>query len=141
METVLDQAVASPRLNSMLLWGFALAALILCAVGVYGVTSFVVARRSREFAIRLAIGASPSTIFRTVTREGAAVALIGIAIGVGGSLALARTLASLVFGIAPSDPATLIVSAGVVFALAMLACWRPAWRATRVDPMIVLRQE
>jgi len=141
MQNVLDQAVASPRLNSILLWVFAVAALMLCAVGIYGVTSYVVARRTREFAIRLAIGAAPSTIFRTATRDGATVALIGIAIGVGGALLLARTLASLVFGVAATDPVTLMVSAAVVFAVAMLACWRPAWRATRVDPMTVLRAE
>src|SRR5437773_718169 len=141
METVLDQAVASPRLNSILLWIFAVVALILCAVGVYGVTSYAVARRTREFAIRLAIGAAPAEIFRTVTREGATIALAGIAIGIGGALLLARTLASLVFGLAATDRGTLIVSAAVVFAVAMLACWRPAWHATRVDPMTVLRAE
>jgi hypothetical protein len=141
METVLDQAVASPRLNSILLWVFAVAALMLCAIGVYGVTSYVVARRTREFAIRLAIGAPPSIIFQTVTRDGATVALVGIAIGVCGALLLGRLLASLVFGLAATDRATLVASAGVVFAVAMVACWRPAWRATRVDPMTVLRAE
>ena len=114
---------------------------MLCAVGVYGVTSYVVARRTREFAIRLAIGAPPSTIFQTVTRDGATVALVGIAIGAAGALLLGRLLASLVFGVAATDRATLIISAGVVFAVVMVACWRPAWRATRVDPMTVLRAE
>lgn len=141
MESVLDQAVASPRLNSILLSAFAVTALMLSAVGVYAVTSYVVARRTREFAVRLAIGAPPSTIFRIVTRDGATVAFGGIAIGIGGALLLARALASLVFGVAPTDRDTLVVSAGVVFAVAMLACWRPAWRATRVDPMTVLRAE
>jgi putative ABC transport system permease protein len=141
METVLDQAVASPRLNSVLLWVFAVAALTLSAIGVYGVTSYVVARRTREFAIRMAIGASPSTIFRTVSLDGAAVALIGVVIGVGGSLLLARMFESLVFGVTATDRPTLMISAAVVFAVAMLACWRPAWRATRVDPMAVLRAE
>ena len=141
MENVLDQAVASPRLNSMLLWVFAGAALILCAVGIYGVTSYVVARRTREFAIRLAVGAPPSRIFQMVTGEGAAVVAIGIATGIAGALLLARALSSFVFGIAGIDGATLMVSASIVFAVAMLACWRPAWRATRVDPMVVLRAE
>jgi putative ABC transport system permease protein len=141
METVLDRAVASPRLNSILLWVFAIAALMLCAVGVYGVTSYLVARRTREFAIRLAIGAPPSSIFQMVTRDGATVALVGIAIGVCGALLLGRMLSSLVFGLAATDRATLVVSAAVVFAVAMIACWRPAWRATRADPMTVLRAE
>ncbi len=141
MENVLDQAVASPRLNSMLLWVFAGAALILCAVGIYGVTSYVVARRTREFAIRLAVGAPPTTIFQMVTGDGAAVVLIGIGAGIAGALLLARALSSFVFGVAAIDGPTLMVSASIVFAVAMLACWRPAWRATRVDPMTVLRTE
>jgi putative ABC transport system permease protein len=141
MSALVEEAVASPRLNSILLWAFAAAALALCAVGVYGVTSYVVAGRTREFAIRLAIGAPPSALFRTVTRDGAAVALAGIALGAGGAMLLARALASLLFGVGATDRETLIVSTGVVFAVAMLACWRPAWRATRVDPMTVLRAE
>jgi len=141
MENVVNQAVASPRLNSMLLWVFAGAALILCAIGIYGVTSYVVARRTREFAIRLAVGAPPSTIFHMVTAEGAAVVAIGIATGTAGAVLLERALSSVVFGIAGIDGATVVVSASIVFAVAMLACWRPAWRATRVDPMVVLRAE
>jgi putative ABC transport system permease protein len=141
MGNVVGQAAASPRLSSILLWVFALTALMLCAVGVYGVTSYVVARRTREFAIRLAIGARPAELFRTVTREGATIALAGVVVGVAGAFLLARTLSSLVFGVAATDRATLVVSAAVVFAVAMLACWRPAWRATRVDPMTVLRAE
>jgi putative ABC transport system permease protein len=141
MVTVLDQAIASPRLNSMLLWIFAATALILCAVGVYGVTSYVVARRMREFAIRLAIGASPSTILKMVGRQGAAVALGGVAIGIVGSLLLARTLASLVYGVAPRDGVTLLLSSVVVFGVATVACFVPAWHATRVEPLAVLRAE
>jgi predicted permease len=141
MVTVLDQAVASPRLNSMLLWIFAATALMLCAVGVYGVTSYVVARRTREFAIRLAIGASPSTILQMVGRQGAAVALAGIAIGIGGALMLARSLASLVYGVAPRDGVTLLLSSVVVFVVAIVACFVPAWHATRVEPLAVLRAE
>jgi predicted permease len=141
MEAVLDQAVASPRLSSLLLWGFAFAALVLCAVGVYGVTSYVVAQRTREFAIRLAIGASPSTIFWTVTRDGAIVAAAGIAAGTAGALFSERLLASLLYGVGATDKVTLVCSAGAVFALAVFAGWRPAWRATRVDPITVLRAE
>ncbi|MGH9421380.1 MAG: FtsX-like permease family protein, partial [Thermoanaerobaculia bacterium] len=141
METIVDQVVASPKLNSVLLWIFAVAALLLSAIGVYGVTSYVVARRTREFAIKIAIGAPPSTIFRSVTRDGATVALVGIAIGGSGSLLLARLFTSLVFGVVAEDRVTLLASAGVVFAVAMLACWRPAWRAMRVDPIAALRAE
>jgi putative ABC transport system permease protein len=141
METIVDQAVAEPKLNSLLLWVFAAIALLLSAVGVYGVMSYTVAQRTREFAIRMAIGAEARTVFGMVTREALAVALIGVAIGVGGALLLGRTLASLLYGVVPSDGSTLAGAAAVVLIVAMLACWRPAWRATRVDPMTVLRTE
>jgi predicted permease len=141
METVLGQAVAGPKLNSLLLWVFATIALLLSAVGVYGVTSYAVAQRSREFAIRLAIGAPSRSVFRIVTREGLTIAIAGISIGLGGALLLARTLASLLYGIVPTDRTALIGSAGVVLVVALLACCRPAWRATRVDPISVLRVE
>jgi putative ABC transport system permease protein len=141
METIVDQAVAEPRLNSLLLWVFAAIALLLSAVGVYGVMSYSVAQRTREFAIRIAIGAEARNVFGMVTGEALAVALIGIAIGVGGALLLGRTLASLLYGVVPSDGSTLAGAAAVVLVVALLACWRPAWRATRVDPMTALRSE
>jgi predicted permease len=141
MTTVMEQAVAAPRLNSLLLSIFAATALLLCGVGVYGVTSYIVARRTREFAIRLAIGGSPSTILQMVSRQGAAVALIGIAIGIGGALMLGSTLASLVYGVAPRDGVTLLLSSVVVFVVATVACYVPAWHATRVEPLAVLRAE
>jgi ABC-type antimicrobial peptide transport system permease subunit len=141
MEAVLGQAVAAPKLNSLLLWVFATVALLLSAVGVYGVTSYAVAQRTREFAIRMAIGAQSMSLFRMVTLEGLAVAIAGISIGLGGALLLGRTLASLLYGVAPTDGSTLIGATGVVLVVALSACWRPAWRATKVDPMIVLRTE
>jgi len=141
MESAVDEAIAEPRLNSLLLWVFATVALLLSAVGVYGVMSYSVARRTREFAIRMAIGAESRSVFGLVTREALAVAATGIAIGVGGALLLARTLASLLYGVVPGDGSTLAAAAAVVLIVTLLACWRPAWRATRVDPMTVLRTE
>jgi len=141
METVLDQAVAAPRLNSVLLWAFAMMALVLSAVGIHGVTSYAVSQRTREFAIRIALGAPPRSLFRLVTRDGLSVAIVGISMGLTGALLLARTLTSLLYGVVPTDAPTLIVGASVVLVAALLACWRPAWNATRVDPMIALRTE
>jgi putative ABC transport system permease protein len=141
MEAVVGQAVAEPRFNSLLLWVFATIALLLSAIGVYGVMSYAVAQRTREFAIRMAIGAESRSIFQMVTRDGLAVAIAGISIGLGGALLLGRTLASLLYGVVPTDGLSLIGAAGVVLVVALLACWSPAWRATRVDPMTVLRTE
>src|SRR5882672_2144226 len=134
MERVLDQAVATPRLNSVLLWLFAGMALVLSAVGVYGATAYAVTRRTRELAIRIAIGAPSSSVFQLVSRHGLTVALIGIRAGSVAALALARGLSSLLYGIAPTDPATITCSAATVLVVAFFACARPAWRATRVDP-------
>lgn len=141
MEAVLGQAVAEPRLNSLLLWTFAAVALLLSAVGVYGVTASTVARRTREFAIRMAMGASPSTILGMVTRDALAVTMIGIAVGLGGALVLGRALGSLLYDVAPTNVVILVGGACVVFLAALSACWRPAWRAARVAPMTVLRAE
>jgi putative ABC transport system permease protein len=141
MEEVLEEAVAEPKLSSLLLWVFAGVALLLSAVGVYGVMSYSVAQRTREFAIRMAIGAGWRAVFAMVTREALAVAAAGIAIGIGGALLLGRTLGSLLYGVVPGDRATLGAAAVIVLSVALAACWRPAWRATKVDPMTVLRTE
>jgi len=141
METILDQAVAAPRLNSVLLWVFATLALVLSAIGIYGVTSYAVSQRRREFAIRIAVGASSQSVFRLVTRDGLSVTCVGIALGVAGALLLARTLSSLLYGVVPTDALTLAAGAGKILVVALLACWRPAWSATRIDPMIALRSE
>lgn len=89
----------------------------------------------------MAMGSPSTALFGLVTREALTVAMIGVAIGIGGALLLGRTLASLLYDVAPSDGATLIGGASVVLVVALSACWRPAWRATRVDPMTVLRAE
>jgi putative ABC transport system permease protein len=120
---------------------FSVAALVVAIVGVYGVTSYSVVRRTREIGIRLALGAVPSSILRFVAREGAALGACGIAIGVVLWLAVSRALTGMLFGGTPMDPATL-VQAGAVLALAtLLAGFFPARRATRVDPTVAMRTE
>jgi predicted lysophospholipase L1 biosynthesis ABC-type transport system permease subunit len=141
MERVMEQAVAAPRLNSVLLWAFAAMALGLSAVGLYGATTYSVTRRTRELAIRIAIGASPASVFRLMSWHGGAVALVGIVAGLIAAMGLARSLSSLLFGVAPTDAPTLGLSAAAVLMVTLLACVSPAWRATRVDPMTALRSE
>jgi putative ABC transport system permease protein len=141
MESALDRVVAAPRLNSVLLWVFAAMGLLLSAVGIYGATAYAVTRRTRELAIRIALGAHPASVVRLVTRYGTTVALVGILVGLLGALALARTLSSLLYGVAPTDAVTLALSAIAVLIVTLLACARPAWRATRVDPVVALRTE
>jgi ABC-type antimicrobial peptide transport system permease subunit len=141
MEEVLGEAIAAPRLSSFLLWVFAGLALAMSAVGVYGVMSYAVAQRTREFAIRLAMGAESSSLFAMITREGLMVALAGIAVGLVGVLLAARGMNALLYGVTPTDAATIVGSAVTILAVALAACWRPAWSAARVDLMRVLRNE
>ena len=128
-------------MNALLIWVFASLALALAAIGVHGVTSHLVARRTREFAIRIAMGAHPADLLRSVASETAFVSAAGILLGLTGSLLLARTIAGVLHGVAATDPAVLIGAAGAVFAVALAACCRPARHAMRVDPMRALRTE
>ena len=141
MDAILSDVVALPRFNALLIWVFAALALTLAAIGVHGVTSHLVARRTREFAIRIAVGAHPADLLRSVASETAAVSAAGILLGLTGSLLLARTVAGVLHGVAATDPRVLIGAAGAVFAVAVAACCRPAWHAMRVDAMRVLRAE
>jgi putative ABC transport system permease protein len=124
-----------------LLGGFSGIALLLAAVGLYGVLAFSVSQRSREIGIRLALGAQRAHVLRLVLRQGMALVLAGTAIGLVGALALARLLGSLLFEIKPNDPTTFAVVPLVLAATALIACWIPARRAARVDPIESLRTE
>ena len=141
MDAILSDAVALPRLNALLLWLFAGLALVLSAIGVHGVTSYLVARRTREFAIRIAVGARPADIFRTVTRETALVGAAGILLGLAGSVLLMRAVATVVYEVAPGDATILLGASGAVLGVALAACCRPAWTAMRADPIRVLHAE
>jgi putative ABC transport system permease protein len=120
---------------------FGLVALSLAAVGLYGVLAFAVARRTSEIGIRLALGAKQADVRRMVVRQGMVIVVGGLALGVGAALATSRILGSLLFGVSPRDPVTYATVVGVLLAVALLACWIPARRASGVDPAEALRSE
>ena len=129
------------RLSSSVLGAFSLAALGIAVLGVFGVTSYLVALRSREIGIRMAIGAKPTDIWKMVLRQNLLLVAIGIAFGLGGTLALTRLLQGLLFAVRPSDPLTLTVVAAALALAAVTASLVPARRAAKVDPLVALRAE
>jgi putative ABC transport system permease protein len=141
MDDVVATSVAQPRLIMQLVSTFAVFALLLAAIGMYGVMAYSVSQRKQEIGIRMSLGAGPPEILRQVVRQGMALALAGVVIGVLASLALTRLLAGLLFGVRATDPSVFAVAAVVLALSAFLACYVPARRATRVDPIIVLRSE
>ena len=141
MEQAVADATAQPLFYLLLLGTFAAVALILAAVGIYGVVSYSVSRRTHEIGIRIALGAKRSDVLKLVTGQGMILALVGTAVGAAGALPLARLISSLLYGVRPTDPVTFIVVAGVLAAVALLACYIPARRAAKVDPIVALRNE
>jgi putative ABC transport system permease protein len=141
MDQWLDEEVASRHVQTTLLGGFAALALILACIGIYGVLAYVVTQRTSEIGLRVALGADARSVFLAVARQGMSLAGIGITLGIAASLALSSLLQSLLFDVKPTDPATYL-SASAVFALvALLACYIPARRASKVDPLVALRYE
>ncbi len=141
MDEVLSSAQARPRFLTLLLTMFSGVALVLAAVGIYGVISYSVAQRTNEFGIRMAMGAGPRDVLRMVLGQGLLLGLSGVALGAAGALALTRLIRGLLFGISSFDPLTFVVMAALLTAVTLVACWVPARRATRVDPMVALRYE
>ncbi len=141
MDTVVTESIWQRRLWSFVLATFALLALTLASVGLYGVMSFVVAQRTRELGIRLAIGAPASSVLHLVLGQGASLVLFGAVLGLGAAFFAGRYVEQILFGVAPFDPLTFAVVPGVLLAVALIACALPAWRAARIDPLIALRQE
>jgi putative ABC transport system permease protein len=138
---VLAREASPRRFNAGLLSLFAALALTLAAIGVYGVTSYTVAQRTQEVGIRMAIGAQKSDVLRLFLRDGLRLVIFGLGLGLAGALALTRLLQSLLFGVSRTDAATFALAAAGLFAVALLACYIPARRATKVDPLIALRYE
>jgi putative ABC transport system permease protein len=141
MDDLVSNSLSQQRFNMLLLGAFAGLALLLAAVGIYSVLSYSVKRSVREIGIRLALGARLSDELRRVVFEGMKPTLVGVAIGAAGALLLGRVLSSLVFGIKPSDPVTFVAVTALLAVIALLASLIPAYRATRVDPMVALRYE
>ncbi|MBS0658877.1 MAG: ABC transporter permease [Verrucomicrobia bacterium] len=141
MTEILDESTAARRLNLRLLGCFGGVALVLAAVGLYGVTSFLVAQREREFGVRLAIGAQAPDILRLVLRQGMLLTAAGGVVGLVAALGLGRLLGSLLYGVPFWDPLVLGASVIILGCVTLLACFLPAWRASRVDPLVVLRAE
>jgi putative ABC transport system permease protein len=141
LTSLLASSLGRPRLLAMLLAVFAAVGLALGVVGVYGVVAYRVRQREREFGIRLALGAGPDRIARAVFRQGGTYALAGLAIGLPAAFALARLMASVVFGITPHDPLTFAALPCAVVIATLLACALPARRAARVDPVTTMRVE
>jgi putative ABC transport system permease protein len=141
MRVLVDENLVSQRLSLWMLGAFSALALLLAAVGVFGVTAYLVARRGREFGVRLALGSSQGEVLRLVLGEGARTAGAGVALGLAGALAVAGVLRSLLYEIAPRDPATLAAAATALLAVSLGAALVPAIRASRTDPLVVLREE
>jgi putative ABC transport system permease protein len=141
LEGAMAESLSLARLTNVLLTGFAGLALLLAVIGIYGVMSLNVNGRLSEFGVRLALGAAPRDVLRLVMRQGLVLALLGLAIGLGGALWLTRFLGTMLFQVSPMDPMTFATVAGILTAVAVVACYIPAKRATRADPIAVLRQE
>ncbi len=141
MSGIIDDSLAAQRFSMILLATFAGLALVLTCVGIYGVVSYVTAQRTHEISIRMALGADRGRVLRMVLWQGSRMALAGVAIGLVAAFGLARLMTKLIFGVTAHDPLTFGAVAGLLFAVALVACYRPAHRATRVDPATALRYE
>jgi len=141
MTDAMQLAVSQPRFRTLLLATFAGLALILAAIGIYGVMSYAVTRRTREIGIRLSLGARRLDVLKLVIVDGLTLGAIGIALGLVGAFAATRLLGTLLFEVTPTDPATFLILSAFLFVVALIACYVPAYRATRVDPLIALKCE
>jgi putative ABC transport system permease protein len=141
LEELVDRTLVGRRFSLVLLVGFAGAALLLASAGLYGVLSSSTSHRTREFGVRIALGAGRREIVGLVIREGLLLAAIGLVIGLGGAMWLTKFLRSLLFGVTPTDPITFSAVAAGILVIALVSCYLPARRAVKVDPLIALRAE
>jgi len=141
MTDIMRTSIAPTRASMLLLVLFAAIAMVMAAVGVFGVMSYAVNLRTREMGIRLALGARPSEVRRMIVGDGMKQALVGVGLGLLGAVWLTRMMGTLLFGVTPGDPLTLATVGLLLLMTAALACYVPARRATKVDPLVVLRTE
>lgn len=141
MDEIISDSLASQRFSMAVLGTFAALALGLASVGIYGVISYLVGQRTQEIGIRIALGANRFHVVRMILSDGMKMALIGVLVGIAVALALTHLMASLLFGVSPTDPLTFLCVVLLLSAVALAACCVPARRAMRVDPMVALRYE
>ena len=141
MRTVLRESIATARFGTLLVGAFALSAVLLAAIGLYGLISYSVAQRTREIGIRVALGARPAQVMAPVIREGMTLASIGVALGLACALAATKLISSYLFGVGPTDPLTFTAVATTLLIVAFLASYIPSRRALRVDPLTALRAD
>jgi putative ABC transport system permease protein len=141
MESIVADALGPERLPMFLFGGFAVVALVLAAVGIYGVVAYSIVQRTREIGIRMALGAQPRDVLRLVVTQGLRPAVFGVGIGLAGAFASARAIATMLFGVSPADAMTFAAVTVLLLGVALFACWMPARRAMRVDPLVALRYE
>jgi putative ABC transport system permease protein len=141
LEDRLSATLDQRRLSMLLLSIFSAGALLLAVLGIYATLAYSVAQRTREIGVRMALGARAQGVVRLVVGQGMRLALLGAALGVAGALLLGRVIAGMLFGVGAHDPGTFAAVVAVLLGAALLACWVPAWRAARVDPVIALRAE
>jgi ABC-type antimicrobial peptide transport system permease subunit len=141
MNQIVSNSFAARRLSMLLLAVFASLALVLACVGIYGVISYLVGQRTHEIGVRVALGAQQSDVLKLVLGHGAKMALLGVAVGLLAALALTRLMSNQLFGVSPHDPLTFAAVATLLMLVALAACYLPARRATRVDPIIALRHD
>jgi putative ABC transport system permease protein len=137
----LNESVQTPRFNAMVLTAFAILALLLAAVGIYGVVAYAVKQRTQEIGIRIALGAARMHVLRAVVGEGLTLALLGVTLGIAGGLGAMRVIAQYVYGVRTTDPVTFLIVASVLVMSTVAASYVPAQRAAGVDPLIALRSE
>jgi ABC-type antimicrobial peptide transport system permease subunit len=141
MEDYLSNSAAQPRFETFLLTCFAAIALVLAAIGLYGLLSYMVAQRTLEIGVRMALGAKRSDVLGLIVRRGGILALVGVVSGMGGFVFLSRLMSGMLFQVRPTDPLTLLATAALLLIVCIAACGAPAYRAARLDPMRTLREQ